>query len=103
MEEPMSHLRRIGDSSAKSNATLNVVRAATDPSGPKLDALSRKLRVDALLDTLVAVRMDLSRALGEGVSAHPARAAKLREIRALLDGAIVSTKDLIGEIDGSRG
>ena len=98
----MSDLRRVGDNPAKFSATLNLVRSSADTSGPNLDVLSRKLRVDALLDTLVAVRMDLSRALGEGVSDDPARAAKLREIRSLLDGAIVSTKDLIGEIDGTR-
>lgn len=98
----MSHLRRVGDNPAKSSSALNLVRSNAGTSGPNLDALSRKLRVDALLDTLVAVRMDLSRALGEGVSDDPVRAAKLREIRSLLDGAIVSAKDLIGQIGGTR-
>ena len=62
---------------------------------------ARRQRMYALLDTLVAVRMDLSRALGGGVAAGPAGATKLKEIRGLLDSAIVATKDLIGAIENA--
>lgn len=86
----MSGTRRVGDRDPR-------------PGTPGRDATTvddaRRQRMYALLDTLVAVRMDLSRALGGGMAAGAAGATKLKEIRGLLDNAIVATKDLIGAIE----
>jgi len=59
---------------------------------------ARRQRIYALLDTLVAVRMDLSRDLA-ALAAGAAGATKLSEIRELLDSAIVVAKDAIGAIE----
>jgi len=85
----LTGMRRVGDRDPRPGTAVHDATADD----------ARRQRMYALLDTLVAVRMDLSRALGGGVAAGPAAATKLKEIRALLDGAIVATKTLIGEID----
>ena len=88
----MTAMRRVGDRDPR-------------PGTPGRDATAiddaRRQRMNALLDTLVAVRMDLSRALGGGVAAGPTGATKLKEVRGLLDSAIVATKDLIGAIENT--
>jgi hypothetical protein len=49
-------------------------------------------RLYALLDTLVALRMDFDDGAGKG------RVYKLEEIRTLLDRAIACTKDIIEDV-----
>jgi hypothetical protein len=58
------------------------------------DSVTRDLC--ALLDTLVALRMDLGHD-ANGTAASPVPGpSQMREIRLILDGAIVLTKDIIG-------
>jgi hypothetical protein len=56
-------------------------------------------RLYSLLYTLVAVRMDLSRALKDTVATDGSGAAKVNEVRSLLDAAIKSTKDIIVSVE----
>jgi hypothetical protein len=58
------------------------------------DSVTRELC--SLLDTLVALRMDLGHD-ANGIAASPALGpSQMREIRQILDGAIVLTKGIIG-------
>lgn len=66
-------------------------------SNDSQDSTARRLY--ALLDTLVAMRMDFgTNAQGEA-AAHTLGPAKIEGIRHLLDEAIASTKDIIGALD----
>ena len=50
----------------------------------------------ALLDTLVALRMDLGHDANGTVASPTLGPSQMREIRLILDGAIVLAKDIIG-------
>ena len=67
------------------------------------DSVTRELC--ALLDTLVALRMDLGNDAND-IAASPAlRPSEMHEIRLILDGAIASAKNIIGvecPPDGAR-
>jgi hypothetical protein len=52
-----------------------------------------------LLDTLVAMRMDFGSSAEGKAAALTLGAKKMQEIRAMLDQALSSTKDIIGAID----
>jgi hypothetical protein len=51
-----------------------------------------------LLDTLVAMRMDFGKNAEGKAAAHTLGPEKMDGIRALLDQAIASTKDIIGSL-----
>jgi hypothetical protein len=56
-------------------------------------------RMYDLLDTLVAIRMDFGTNVEGKAAALTLGAEKMEGIRALLDQAIASTKDIIGALD----
>ena len=58
------------------------------------DANARELR--ALLDTLVALRMDLGRDANGVAASPPLGPSQMRAMRVTVDGAIRSIKDIIG-------
>jgi hypothetical protein len=63
-------------------------------SGRSSDADILELR--ALLDTLVALRMDLGHDANGIAASPPLGQSQMREIRLTVDGAIRSIKDIIG-------
>jgi hypothetical protein len=77
----MSALPSIGISSAPSD---------------KWDSAARRL--GDLLDTLIAIRMDVGHS-ANGIAASPALGPKeMREVRVLLDCAVTSTKEIFNSI-----
>jgi hypothetical protein len=65
----------------------------------KSDATTR--RVCDLLDTLIAIRIDVGHS-ANGIAASPTLSAEqMREVRALLDHAIATTKEIFGSIHRS--
>jgi hypothetical protein len=66
----------------------------------KRDAATR--RVCDLLDTLIAIRIDVGHS-ANGVAASPTPGSEqIREVRALLDLAIASTKEIFGSVYRSQ-
>ena len=64
------------------------------------DATTRRLC--DLLDTLVAIRIDVGHG-ANGIAASPALGpAEMREVRVLVDRAIASAKDLLGTVECPR-
>jgi hypothetical protein len=73
--------------------------ARIQPQGGETDANSPRARLYTLLDTLVAVRMDLSQVINGADGVDRLHDARLRKVRILLDTAIASTKDIIEVAD----
>ena len=70
------------------------------PQDGESDASSPSVRIYTLLDTLVAVRIDLSEVINRADGRDQIRDARLRDVRKLLDSAIASTRDIVELVDG---
>jgi hypothetical protein len=65
----------------------------------KSDAATR--RVCDLLDTLIAIRIDVGHSANGSAASPSLSAEQMREVRALLDRAIATTKEIFGSIHRS--
>jgi hypothetical protein len=71
---------------------------ATNIDAPTADPTSPEGRLYALLDTLAAIRIDFGHEAEGKAAARSLGPEKIDGIRKLLDQAIASTKDMIGEM-----
>ena len=70
----------------------------TDVSPPVLDRDSAAYRLGDLLDTLVAIRIDVGHG-ANGIAASPTLGpAEMQEVRVLLDRAIASAKEIFESV-----
>jgi|SRR5450631_567226 hypothetical protein len=79
---------------------MSLPGASTLSKPYKRDADTR--RVSDLLDTLIAIRIDVGHS-ANGVAASPTLGSEqMREVRALLDQAIASAKEIFGSVYRSQ-
>lgn len=65
----------------------------------KSDAVTRN--ICDLLDTLIAIRIDVGHSANGSAASPTLSAEQMREVRALLDRAIATTKEIFGSIHRS--
>ena len=85
-------------SSQQSNQNAKPVSSRID-TGAKDQSESTAVRLYDLLDTLVAMRIDFGNNAEGKAAALTLGPEKISGIRALLDIAIASTKDIIGNLE----